>query len=195
MNRMMKELGTSIVATLALTVLLCGVYPAMVWGASQIFSRKAQGSLITKGGKLVGSDLIGQNFNGERYFASRPSAAGSGYDAANSGDTNLGPLSQKLSDSVKERVADYRKKNGLDEKTAVPADGVLSSASGLDPHISVANAQLQISRVAKARGMRAAAVQHLVDEHTEGRDLGLFGEPRVNVLLLNLALDEYPSNP
>jgi K+-transporting ATPase ATPase C chain len=195
MKQMMKELGISIVATLALAILLCGVYPVVVWGASQVFSRKAQGSLITNDGKLIGSDLIGQNFSGERYFASRPSAAGSGYDAANSGGTNLGPLSQKLSDSVRERVTEYRKRNGLDEKTAVPADAALCSASGLDPHISVRNAQLQVARVAKARGMREAAVQHLVEEFTEGRELGLFGEPRVNVLLLNLALDQYPSTP
>jgi len=192
MKDVMKELGTSLLATILLGIVVCGLYPGAVWAASRIFPSKAEGSLVQVQGKVVASELIGQGFAAERYFHPRPSAAGSGYDAANSGGTNLGPLSQKLVDSVKDRVAGYRKENGLDERTPVPADAVLSSASGLDPHISVKNAQLQVKRVAKARGMREETVRHFVEQRTEGRDLGILGEPRVNVLLLNVALDQYP---
>jgi K+-transporting ATPase ATPase C chain len=195
MKPLMKELGTSVLATIALGFLLCGVYPIAVWGAAQLFPARARGSLIENQGKLLGSELIGQGFSGEKYFHPRPSAAGNGYDAANSGGTNLGPLSQKLVDSVKERVAAYRRENGLEADAPVPADAVLSSASGLDPHISVKNAGLQSRRVAAARGMREETLKHFVAQHTEGRDLGILGEPRVNVLLLNLALDRYPGGP
>jgi len=195
MKYLLKELGISVLATLALALLVSGIYPVLVWGASQIFARRASGSLVEEQGKVVGSELIGQNFTSDKYFIPRPSAAGTGYDAANSGVTNLGPLSQKLVDAVKERVADYRKRNGLDDTTPVPADAVLASSSGLDPHISVKNAMLQAPRVAKARGMREGIVRHFVEQHTEGRDLGFLGEPRVNVLLLNLALDQHPGNP
>jgi K+-transporting ATPase ATPase C chain len=192
MKDMMKELGTSAVATLALGILLCGVYPAVVWAAAQVFPSRAGGSLIEQRERTVGSELIGQAFTEEKYFHPRPSAAGNGYDAANSGGTNLGPLSQKLIDSVRGRVEAYRKENGLDASLPVPADAVLASASGLDPHISVKNALLQMKRVAKARGMREEALRRFVEQRTDGRDLGLLGEPRVNVLLLNLALDKYP---
>jgi len=139
--------------------------------------------------------LIGQNFTSDKYFTSRPSAAGSGYDAANSGGTNLGPLSKKLLVSVKDAVADYRKKNGLKDDALVPADAVLSSSSGLDPHISAPNAFLQAPRVARVRGMREELVRHFIEQHTEGRDLGFLGEPRVNVFRLNLTLDQYPEHP
>jgi K+-transporting ATPase ATPase C chain len=192
MKFLLKELGISVLATLGLAVLVSGIYPAAVWGASRLFPHRANGSLLVEEGKVIGSELIGQNFTSDKYFIPRPSAAGTGYDAANSGATNLGPLSQKLSDSVKERVAEYRKRNGLDDKTPVPADAVLSSSSGLDPHISVKNAMLQAPRVARARGMREEIVRHFVEQHMEGRDFGFLGEPRINVLLLNLALDRHP---
>src|SRR5262249_40888638 len=133
MKYMLKELGVSVAATLFLALLLGGIYPVAVWGLAQVFSKRANGSLIVEQGKVIGSELIGQNFTSDKYFIPRPSAAGNGYDAANSGGSNLGPLSQKLSDGVKERVAEYRKRNGLDEKTPVPADAVLASSSGLDP--------------------------------------------------------------
>ena len=195
MRTLLKELAISVACTAAMAVLLCGVYPVAVWGLSRIFASKAEGSLVRQsGGKLVGSELIGQHFAGDPYFTSRPSAAGSGYDAAGSSGSNLGPLSQKLIDGVKDNVASYRKQNGLDEKTPVPADAVLASSSGLDPHISVSNALLQAPRVAKARSMREEIVRHYVEQHTEGRDLGFLGEPRVNVLMLNLALDQHPGS-
>lgn len=194
MKTLVRELTTSLMATVVLAVLLGGIYPAVIWGLSRIFPHKADGSLIESGGKVIGSELIGQRFAGDRYFASRPSAAGTGYDPTNSGGSNLGPLSQKLIDGVKEGVAAYRKQNSLDEKTRVPADAVLASSSGLDPHISVQNALLQAPRVAKARGMSEEIVRHYVEQHTEGRDLGFLGEPRVNVLLLNRALDTHPGS-
>jgi K+-transporting ATPase ATPase C chain len=136
-----------------------------------------------------GSKLLGQNFSGERYFHPRPSAAGSGYDAANSGGSNLGPTSQKLSDQIKDRIAAYRKENGLKETDPVPADAVTASGSGLDSHISIRNAELQISRVAKARNLTEHKIRALIQQNIEGPDLGILGEPGVNVLLSNLALD------
>jgi K+-transporting ATPase ATPase C chain len=192
MRQMLREVGTSVVATLVFALLVSVAYPVAVWALGRVFSRQADGSIVRRDGATLGSDLIGQNFTSDRYFWGRPSAAGNGYDAANSSGTNLGPLSQTLLDSVKDRVSDYRKKNGLKDTDPVPADAVLSSASGLDPHISVANARLQAPRVAKARGLREEVVAHFIENHTEGRDLGFLGEPRVNVLLLNLSLDEYP---
>jgi K+-transporting ATPase ATPase C chain len=137
----------------------------------------------------VGSSLLAQGFTAPKYFHPRPSAAGQGYDAVNSGGTNLGPTSKKLIEDVKQRVADYRSENGLPPDVRVPADAVTSSASGLDPHISVRNALLQAARVAKARGIGEKDVLAKVGAHTEGRTLGLLGEPRVNVLTLNLSLD------
>jgi K+-transporting ATPase ATPase C chain len=192
MKLLLKELGISTVATLVLAVLVGVIYPVMVWGAARILPGRAGGSLIEKDGKVIGSELIGQNFTSDRYFMPRPSAAGNGYDAVNSGGSNFGPLSKKLLDGVRERAAEYRKKNGLKDDAVVPADAVLASASGLDPHISVSNALLQAPRVAKARGMREEIVKHFVEQHTEGRDLVFLGQPRVNVLLLNLALDQHP---
>jgi K+-transporting ATPase ATPase C chain len=194
MRTLFRELMTSLICTIALAILCSGLYPVAIWGLSRLFSPKAEGSLIESGGTVVGSELIGQHFAGDKYFVSRPSAAGNGYDAANSGGSNYGPLSQKLLDGVKDNVAAYRKQNNVDEKTPIPADAVLASSSGLDPHISVENALLQAPRVAKARGMSEEIVRHYVEQHTEGRDLGFLGEPRVNVLLLNRALDLSPGS-
>jgi K+-transporting ATPase ATPase C chain len=191
-KNMLSELRAAVVATLSLAVVLCGVYPLVVWMISQgLFPHEADGSMIQRGGTLVGSELIAQNFNSPGYFHPRPSAAGeAGYDAGSSSGSNLGPLSKKLADAVSERVAAYRAENGLALDMPVPADAVTTSGSGLDPHISLQNAFLQAPRVAKARGIASEALETIVHAHTEGRDLGIFGEPRVNVLKLNLALDK-----
>ena len=190
MKNLVAELRASIAATLLLAVLCCGIYPAVVWAVGQgLFSGKANGSLVRVDGKVAGSSLLAQGFTAPKYFHPRPSAAGRGYDAANSSGTNLGPTSKKLIEDVKQRVADYRTENGLAPDARVPADAVTSSASGLDPHISVRNALLQAVRVAKARGIGEKDVLAKVEAHTEGRTLGFLGEPRVNVLTLNLSLD------
>ncbi|MSS71169.1 MAG: K(+)-transporting ATPase subunit C [Candidatus Latescibacteria bacterium] len=187
----MQDLRIALISTLILTVILCGLYPLVIWGIAQaVFSDKANGSLIVRDGTVIGSSLIGQNFTGPQYFHARPSAAGSGYDGASSSGTNLGPTSQKLLDAVKERVAAYRKENGLADDALVPADAVTASSSGLDPHISERNAALQTSRVATARKLSEEEVRRLVEAHTEGPDLGILGDPGVNVLMLNLALDD-----
>ncbi|MFI5356105.1 MAG: K(+)-transporting ATPase subunit C [Opitutales bacterium] len=194
MKTLFLELKTSLLLTLVFAVLLCGAYPLAVWAGAQVFFRaQADGSLVTdRDGTVRGSALLAQNFASARYFQPRPSAAGTGYDATSSGGTNLGPTSQKLADSIRAAVVAYRTANGLAADAPVPADAATSSGSGLDPHISVTNAQLQARRVAQARGLTLATVRALVAAHTEDRDLGLFGEPRVNVLLLNLALDAHP---
>ena len=207
-----NETLTSILATVVLGLIVSGVYPLVVWGLGQgLFHHQANGSLIVAadGTTILGSELLGQNFGGKQYFNPRPSAAGAaGYDPTASGGTNLGPTSDKLIngqhkkdaagkdvpdpgnfDGVKDLVAAYRSANGLKDTDAVPADAVTRSGSGMDPHISVANALLQIPRVARERGKSADEVRQLVDKYTGGRDLGIFGEPRVNTLLLNLALD------
>jgi K+-transporting ATPase ATPase C chain len=180
MKEIIVDIKNAIVTTLVFGIICCGLYPLAVWGVGQaLFSHQANGSLITdKDGKILGSELLGQQF-----------AAGTGYDATNSGGTNLGPTSQKLNDSIKAAVDAYRKQNGLAADAPVPADAVTSSGSGLDPHISVRNAVLQTPRVAKARNLSVDQVATLVQKYTVGRDLGIFGEPRVNVLKLNLALD------
>jgi potassium-transporting ATPase KdpC subunit len=189
----LQEIRISIVATLVLAVVLCGIYPLAVWGVAQlVFPQRANGSLIVRNGRVVGSSLIGQASTDERYFHPRASAAGSegyGYDAASSGGSNLGPLSQKLMDQVKERVEAYRLENNLSHDAKVPADAVTASGSGLDPHISEKNAEIQAPRVAKARGMSENEVMKLVRRYTEDPQLGFLGEARVNVLSLNLALD------
>jgi K+-transporting ATPase ATPase C chain len=191
MKTLLLELKTSVLVTVVFAVLLCGAYPFAVWaGAQLLFPAKANGSLVTDAsGTVRGSALLAQNFSSKKYFHPRPSAAGTGYDAASSSGTNLGPTSQKLADSIKDRLAAYRTANGLAADAAVPADAVTASASGLDPHISVANAQLQAARVAQARHLPLAQVQSLIAAHTDGRDFGIFGEAGVNVLLLNRSLD------
>lgn len=184
----LKLTYTAIAITIALTVLLGIVYPLAVTGIAQIiFPDKAQGSLIQEGGRVIGSKLIGQPFAGPGYFHSRPSAAGAGYDATASSGTNLGPTSRKLfEEQVKERADRLRAAN---PEAEIPADLVTSSASGLDPHITPAAARFQLPRVARERGLSEDEVWRLVLEHTEDRQLGFLGEPRVNVLELNLALD------
>jgi K+-transporting ATPase ATPase C chain len=194
MKAFLLELKASVLLTAVLVVLLCGAYPLAVWaGAQLLFPAKANGSLLTDpDGTVRGSALLAQNFSSGKYFQPRPSAAGTGYDATSSSGTNLGPTSQKLADSIKAAVAAYRTANGLAAGASVPADAVTSSGSGLDPHISLANAELQAPRVARVRRLPLASVQALIDRSTASRDLGVFGEPGVNVLLLNLALDRLP---
>jgi K+-transporting ATPase ATPase C chain len=191
MNNIISDIRHTIVITIIGVVVLCGIYPAVVFLLGQtLFHYQANGSLITgKDGTVYGSEIIGQAFSDDQYFNSRPSAAGTGYDASNSSATNLGPTSQKLHDSIQAAVVAYRKQNGLAADALVPADAVTSSASGLDPDISVKNAMLQVARVAKTRKLSQDAVTALVQKYTKGRDFGVFGEPRVNVLKLNLALD------
>ncbi|MES2922899.1 MAG: potassium-transporting ATPase subunit KdpC [Verrucomicrobiota bacterium] len=192
MKNLVSEIRPAIVSTLVLAVVCCGFYPLAVTGISKLaFAKKADGSLIVdQNGTIIGSELLGQNFTGESYFHPRPSAAGAnGYDAASSSGSNLGPTSQKLANQIKERIAIYRATNSLAENQPIPADAVTASASGLDPHISPANAALQLARVAKARGFAAAKVQELISSNTDKADFGLFGEDGVNVLKLNLALN------
>ena len=188
----LKEIKISIVATLVLAVICCGLYPLVIYGVGQLaFSKQANGSLIYDAeGKPIASALLGQNFNGTQYFNPRPSAAGAaGYDASSSGGSNFGPTSQKLVDGIKQRVADYRKANDLSDSTLVPGDAVTASGSGLDPHISVKNALIQLPRVAKNRGLSEAVLKDLIRKHTDTPDLGILGDAGVNVVTLNLALD------
>ena len=192
-KNILNELRISVIATVCLAVLLCGIYPAIVWGIAQgLFHSQANGSLVSVKGQVIGSSLLAQSFTGASYFHPRPSAAGDGYDAVNSGGSNLGPTSQKLIDAVKERVAAYRAENKLAPEVLIPVDAVTASASGLDPHISVKNALLQASRVSGVRGVGEEALRKMIVSRTEGRDLGIFGEPRVNVLMLNLDMDGKP---
>lgn len=186
------QFRSAIAATLILGVVCCGLYPLIVFGVAQLlFHDKANGSLIVDDqGVVRGSRLLGQQFAAEKYFHSRPSAAGSGYDASNSGGSNLGPTSQKLNDAIKDRIAAYRAENGMKAGDPVPADAVTASGSGLDPHISLRNAELQTPRVAKARGMSEQQVRELIRKFTDSSDLGFLGEPGVNVLRLNLGLDK-----
>jgi len=190
MKSWIADLRISVVLTLILIVVCCGIYPVLVWGIARLaFPERATGSLVYENGKIVGSRLIGQPFSSPGYFHTRPSAAGSGYDATASGGTNLGPLSKKLIDDVRRRVIEYRKENALSADVPVPADAVTSSASGLDPDVSVENARLQAQRVAEARHVSKEVVTNLVAQHARGRTFGLLGELRVNVLVLNLELD------
>jgi len=190
MKNIITELRISLVATLSLAVILCGIYPLILWALSQgIFPDRANGSLVVRKGTVIGSSLLAQGFTDQKYFHPRPSAAGQGYDPINSGGSNLGPLSQKLIDGAKQRIAAYRVENNLGPDAPVPADSVTASGSGLDPHISLQNALLQADRVAKTRGMSPELLRKMIESRTEGRDLGIFGEPGVNVLMLNLDLD------
>jgi potassium-transporting ATPase KdpC subunit len=188
---MRKQLLPGLRVTLLLTV-LCGlVYPGVVTGLCQwLFPAQANGSLIMRGGKTIGSSLLGQNFSRPEYFHPRPSSAGSdGYDAANSSGSNLGPTSQKLFDRVKASAEAFHKENP-DFHGPIPADLLTASGSGLDPHLSPAAVEAQLPRVAKARGAAPDRLRTGIALATEGRDLGFLGEPRVNVLKLNLTLDE-----
>jgi potassium-transporting ATPase KdpC subunit len=190
MKTFLKELWTSIVATLVLCLVVSGIYPALIWGVGQVlFPHQANGSLVEHNGQVVGSELLAQGFSGARYFHPRPSAAGTGYDPLNSGGSNLGPTSQKLIDGIKANVAQYRQENSLAPEAIVPADAVTASGSGLDPHISLQNAEMQIPRVAKERGLSDEAVRAEVTKATDHPLLGLGGDPGVNVLKINLALD------
>jgi K+-transporting ATPase ATPase C chain len=193
MKDVIRELRISLIATLSLAIILCAIYPLIIWVFAQgLFSVRANGSLLVRDGKVVGSRFIGQGFTDPKYFHPRPSAAGQGYDGARSGGSNLGPTSKKLADQVRQRVIEYWTENNLPPDATVPADAVTASASGLDPHISVKNALLQARRVSKARGMSVEVVLRKVEDHTEGRTLGILGEPRVNVLMLNLDLEGRP---
>ena len=191
MKDFFSEIRGAVMATLVLALVCCGLYPLVVYGIAQtVFHDKANGSLIVdKDATVRGSRLLGQKFSGQKYFHPRPSAAGNGYDAANSGGSNLGPTSQKLRDTIKERIEAYRKENGLRDTDSVPADAVTASGSGLDPHVTPRNAELQVPRVAKARGLTDEIVRELIAQHTDSPDLSFLGEPGVNVLKLNLALD------
>lgn len=187
----MRNLLTAILMTVATTILLGIAYPLAVTGIAQtLFHDQANGQLIVRDGKLIGSRLIGQPFSGPGYFHSRPSAAGNGYDAANSGGSNLGPTNRKLIARV---TADVERLQAEDPGARVPVDMVTTSASGLDPHISPAAAEFQVPRVARERGMSQEAVRESVRTHTQGRQWGFLGEPRVNVLELNLDLDSQSS--
>jgi K+-transporting ATPase ATPase C chain len=189
-----KQVRPAIVMTLVLCAITGLVYPGVVTGLAQlIFPRQANGSLVTVNGRVVGSELIGQPFARPEYFHPRPSAAGNGYDAAASSGTNKGPTDRKLADTLIGPRVDSLIAGGV-AKGSVPSDAVTASASGLDPHISPANAYLQVARVARARGTDSAAVRRVLDAHVEGRQFGFFGEPRVNVLMLNIALDSAFAN-
>ncbi len=201
------ELRPLLAVTTALVIITAVLYPLAVTGIGQAaFNRQANGSLIKINGDDVGSSLVGQQFTGDQYFQGRPSAAGDGYDASNSSGSNLGPTSDKLIngihdqadpsanfDGLKDRAAAFRQANGLDASVLLPSDAVTASASGLDPQVSPATARLQVSRVAKARGASESDIRALVDDYTEGTILGFIGQPRVNILKLNIALDQrYP---
>ena len=193
MKNLIAQLRISLIATLCLAVILCGIYPLTVWVLAQgLFPDRANGSLVLVNGKTLGSSLIAQGFALPKYFHPRPSAAGQGYDATRSGGSNLGPLSRKLVETVQQRVKEYRSGNNLPLDAPVPVDAVTASASGLDPHISLKNAMIQARRVARARGLSENRVREEIELYTEGRDLGILGEARVNVLMLNLALDGMP---
>jgi K+-transporting ATPase ATPase C chain len=191
MKALFSEIRSAVLVTLALAVVCCGLYPLVVFSLAQaLFPHKANGSLVVDpNGAVRGSRLLGQQFTADKYFHSRPSSAGNGYDATSSGGSNLGPTSQKLRDAIAQNLADYRTQNGLATNAPVPADAVTASGSGLDPHISLQNAEIQATRVAKARGLEMEKVRALIEQNTDRAGLGVFGEPGVNVVMLNRALD------
>jgi K+-transporting ATPase ATPase C chain len=191
MRALVRQLRPAILITAVFT-LVCGVaYPMLSTAIGQVaFHDKANGSLIRRDGVVVGSELIGQTFTAPQYFHSRPSAAGAGYDASASSGSNLGPTNPDLLSAVKDRADAYRKENGLASDAMVPVDAVTASASGLDPEISIANARLQVDRVASQRGLDVSVVEQLVKKYTAGRKLLVLGEPGVNVVELNIALDD-----
>ncbi len=190
---MKKNLITAFLMTIATTILLGVIYPLVITGVAQVlFKDKANGQIRYRNGEAIGSRIIGQAFTSPKYFHSRPSAAGNGYDAANSGGTNLGPTNQKLIDRIRSDASSLHQEN---PSQLVPVDLITTSASGLDPEISPAAAEFQVPRIARERGLPESAIRGLVQKHTNQRDLGLFGEPRVNVLELNLALDDLGANP
>lgn len=190
MNAVLRQLRPALLSLVVFTLIVGVAYPLVVLGIGQAgFHDEVNGSLIEVDGTVVGSGLMGQGFAAPEYFHPRPSAAGAGYDGASSSGSNLGPTNPDYLASVEERVAAYRDENGLPEAVMVPADAVTASASGLDPHITLANARLQGPRVAEERGLPLTQVMDLVDEHLDARPLGILGDPGVNVLELNLALD------
>ena len=191
MKSLLSEIRSALMITLALAVVCCGIYPLVVFGIGQaLFRDRANGSLIVDAnGAVRGSKLLGQGFTADKYFHPRPSAAGNGYDASNSSGSNLGPTSQKLRDNIAQYAADYRSQNGLPTNAPVPADAVTASGSGLDPHISPQNAELQGARVAKARNLSPEKLRELIKANTDPAGLGFLGEAGVNVLQLNVALD------
>lgn len=190
-TKLWKELRAAAMATIALSLLLCGVYPLAVWSIARIvFPWKANGSMIHDPNGPIGSVLVSQSFTGPGFFHPRPSAAGSGHDPLSSGGSNLGPLSKTQFERVKTRIENFRGENRLSREIPIPADAVTASASGLDPHISVENAELQSGRVAKARGIPQEKILRLIVEYTENPQLGILGEKRINVLMLNLELEK-----
>ncbi|EGO64091.1 potassium ABC transporter ATPase [Acetonema longum DSM 6540] len=191
MKKLFRQTLSAAVILVALTIITGLIYPLVMTGVAQtVFPDQANGSVIVRDGVSIGSELIGQNFTSPKYFHSRPSTAGKdGYDGANSSGSNLGPTNQNLMDAVKGKAQNVREENGLPEGAGVPSDLALASGSGLDPHITPAAAYIQVERVARVRDLTVDAVRQLVDRHVEGRQWGIFGEPRINVLELNLALD------
>jgi len=190
-EKLREHLWPAVVSVISLTLLTGGIFPLVLFALGRLlYPAQAAGSVVIRNGVIVGSRLIGQDFTRPEYFHPRPSAAGAGYDGTSSGGTNLGPSSPKLIESIRQSAELYRRSNGLPPGATVPIDAVTRSGSGLDPHISPANAALQIARVARARSLNVEEVRRLVQAHSQGQQLGFMGNPRVSILDLNLALDQ-----